>query len=68
MELSFDRGDKVRRSTGGPVMTVEHCGERVAYCVWYSEDKTHSANFPVSELELVLRRDDVPDSGPAPLE
>jgi uncharacterized protein YodC (DUF2158 family) len=64
----FERGDKVRRKTGGPVMTVEHCGDHAVYCIWYVGKETHSANFSRKELDLVLRREDVPDSGPAPLE
>jgi len=64
----FERGDKVRRATGGPVMTVEHCGEHAVYCIWYVGKETHSANFSSHELELVLRREDVPDTGPGPLE
>ncbi len=68
MASTYERGDKVRRSAGGPVMTVEHCSEHAVYCIWYVENKTQSANIARNELALALRREDVPDSGPAPLE
>jgi uncharacterized protein YodC (DUF2158 family) len=68
MRANFETGDKVRLAAGGPVMTVEHCGHRAVHCVWYEGSDAHSDDFRHDELELVLRKEDVPDSRPAPLE
>ena len=68
MGTMLDVGDKVRHKDGGPVMTVEICRHEAIHCVWYEGRDAHAGNFPPDELELVLRKDDVPDSRPAPLE
>jgi len=68
MQTPLELGDKVRHKSGGPVMTVELCRRDAVHCVWYEGREAHSASFAPDDLDLVLRKDDVPDSRPAPLE
>jgi uncharacterized protein YodC (DUF2158 family) len=46
-------GDKVRLTTGGPVMTVDMAPIHMAFVHWYDNDRRQDGLFPQEELVLV---------------
>ena len=56
----FERGDKVRAKTGGPIMTVEAAPDHMAYCIWFEGAIPHEGTFHSESLELVMSRTRAP--------
>ena len=51
---SFDKGDLVRQSDEGPVMSVSSVTEDMAYCIWFDGDlRVCYGTFFLHSLELV---------------
>ena len=45
MQGEFHIGQKVKLSSGGPLMTIDHVEAGVVGCVWFEETELRAANF-----------------------
>jgi uncharacterized protein YodC (DUF2158 family) len=52
--MPIKKGDKVRRSGGGPVMAVRAAGDSLAICEWVEGASVRQDIFNVSELVPVV--------------
>ena len=45
MRSEFNIGQKVKLSSGGPLMTIDHVEDEVVGCVWFEGTRLRTANF-----------------------
>lgn len=61
----FKVGDRVRRRTGGPIMTIESILKEPEkpvgyYCVWFTGEARHRVRFTANELVAAKSENTVP--------
>ena len=64
----FQKGDVVRKTSGGPPMTVERAGPTAVKCVWFEGTTPHRGEFAPELLEPTAERwtPDPPGAGDGP--